>query len=112
VMPPMRCGASWCGGSPRRHDAADMAQPQAAGVRALSSLRHRISELLWSALVLDRLRTGSKAPCWECATQAPERGKDPAVTGFRPPPERHWHSYGDEPLPSGPVGPAFSCLCV
>jgi hypothetical protein len=22
------------------------------------------------------------------------------VTGFRPPPERHWRSYGTEPLPS------------
>jgi hypothetical protein len=28
--------------------------------------------------------------------QAPER----TVTGFRSPPERHWRSYGTEPLPT------------
>jgi hypothetical protein len=35
----MRCGASWCAGSARRHDAADAPQPEAAGVRALPGLR-------------------------------------------------------------------------
>jgi hypothetical protein len=24
----------------------------------------------------------------------------PVMTGFRPPPERHWRSYGTEPLPT------------
>ena len=37
--------------------------------------------------------------------QAPER----TVTGFRPPPERHWRSYGTEPLPTpqGALGLPF-----
>ena len=37
-------------------------------------------------MVLAGLRTGRKASCWARAAQAPDRGEDPAVKGFRPPP--------------------------
>jgi hypothetical protein len=62
-MPPTRYGASWCAGLPRNHEPAGIAQPQAAGVRAMPGLRHGIPGQSRSALVLEGLRVGRKAPC-------------------------------------------------
>jgi hypothetical protein len=36
----------------------------------------------------------------DAGVQAPDRREDAAVTAFQPPPERHWRSYGTDPLPT------------